>query len=36
MKARDPNDILREEGEDAVRATADSGKPFGAEPQAAR
>jgi putative DNA primase/helicase len=28
MKARDSNDILRQEGEDALRATADSAKPF--------
>jgi putative DNA primase/helicase len=28
MKARDPNDMLREEGEDAVRVAADSAKPF--------
>jgi hypothetical protein len=28
MKARDPNDLLRETGEDAVRAALDSAKPF--------
>jgi hypothetical protein len=27
-KARDPNDILREQGEDSVRAYSDGAKPF--------